>query len=255
MMNVWYIRVTLLPLLLLAAWGVKDSGGELSVKAAGHGAVEEGVGRFEVYPSEVYPGENILTVTHSDGISEIRPMFDSLTKALTTVELLDDLSTCPDSARMRVHVGTSDRKLSMRFIATSCSKRRQVIMMKNRYWILQEFPFPDVKVGDTVCRSFYIGLRLPEGTIDQYYIDSFTTPAPNIYVDGLGEMPAYLRNDARHSYTVCYVAKAPGMYRFPVTAWIRRFQPVDGLTNYPIADTGVVQVLPNNAEGTPSTGD
>ena len=255
-MNTWCIRITLLPIVLLAGWGVQaDWKKEHVTGAADHAEVVEGAGRFEVYPSELYPGENVLTFRHSDGVSEIRPMFDSLTQALTSVEILDDLSTCPDSARMRVHVGTSDRKLSMRFIATSCSKRRQVILMKNRYWILQEFPFPDVVVGDTICRPFYIGLRLPEGTTDQYYIDSFTTPSQNIYVDGLGEMPAYLRNDGLHSYSVCYVAEAPGEYRFSVTAWIRRFQPTAGLTNYPIADTGVVHVLPKSSGVAPSTGE
>jgi hypothetical protein len=80
--------------------------------------------------------------------------------------------------------------------------------------------------------------------------------APGVFLDGVTSsegritfefhepLPTNVLPGTTYRYNVCFHADEPGVYRFPVITWIRRDQPVGGYTSYPVADTGVIRVLP-----------
>ncbi len=207
-----------------------------------------------VYPTELYPGENVLTFHNPDGIQEIKPMFDSLTISATELEMptLDD---CPDSVVVRVKVNTARYRLNCRFMVTSCAKKRQVFIMRNRAWQLDVLRFPDVQVGDTTCRKFWAG-RASSVEDDGELIESITSTAPQVFFvfppDSIP--PVYHPMDVVYFFDVCFVADAPGNYTFPVRHQIQRSQPAGGHSSYIVADTGLVRVLPRESIELPSPG-
>ncbi len=212
--------------------------------------------RTTMYPTELYPGENVLTFYNPDGIAEITPMLDSLTASLTDIEIRDASADCSDSIVVRITVKTMSQSLNNRFMVTSCKKKRQVFTLRNCVWnIIDVFAFPDVQVGDTSCRTFRAGTG---SSLDEEgeFIESITASAPQVFFryhpDSIP--PLYHSYEHVYFYDVCFVADMPGDYKFHVMHQIRRSQPAGGHTTFIVADTGVVRVLPREHTGLPSPG-
>lgn len=219
-----------------------------------HGEILPERSNTTVYPTELYLGENLLTFSNPDGIQELRPLFDTAVADLVECSILGDIDGCSDSVQMRVLVRTLMEPLNMRFVATGCNKKRQVLSMKNVRWILDEVVFPTVEIGDTVCRPFRVRMSSTMRETTGLVVDSITHSVPNIFVQVDESLPLQQTIKANHTFTVCFVAVEPGEYRFAVPTWIRRQQPTEGLTNYPVADTGIVRVIPRRSEDLPSPG-
>ncbi len=209
-----------------------------------------------MYPTELYPGENVLTFYNPDGIQEFKPAFDSLTASKTELEILDVLADCPDSIVVRVKVNTVHDRLLSRFVVTSCSKMRQVLTLRNYVWFPDRHVFPDVQVGDTVCQRFEVGSggQFPgEGE----FIESITVSTPQAFLvfppDSIP--PLFRLYEHTYGYNVCFVGDVPNNYTFHVVHQIRRMQPAGGFTNYQVADTGVVRVVPRKSKESPSPGE
>lgn len=198
------------------------------------------------YPKELYAGENIITFRAPDGIRSIEAMFDSLTASMTEIHGIGgigDLSGCLDSHKVQIRVNTASVPLNVRFKITDCKNKTQMLMFTNRTWRLDEVPFPDAEVGDTICRPFQIGLNGIGGPDGAEYLDSISVMTPDGYATYSFPPPLQLTVGANYRYNVCFIAKKPGVYRFPVITWMRRREPADGYTNYAVADTGVVRVV------------
>ena len=209
-----------------------------------------------VYPTELYPGENVLTFYNPDGIKDIEPMFDSLTTSMTELEMLDTVSGCSDSVIVRLKVKTGSPRLSNRFMVTSCKKKRQVFVMQNRVWYTDMFVLPDIEAGDTSCQKFWAG-RAENFHGEGEFIESITASAPQVFFSYHPDSipPLYRSYEHVYFYSVCFVADIPGDYNFHVMHRIRRDQPAGGHTTFVVADTGVVRVLPRESEEIPSPGE
>ena len=195
------------------------------------------------YPTELYSGENIITLKAPGGIRSIQANFDSLTSSLTEIHGMGgigDLSGCPDSHKVQLRLNTASQPVNVRFTVIDCAGRQHQVILTNKTWRLDEVPFPDAEVGDTICRPFQIGLT---GIVSEY-LDSISIPMDQVFQRYSFPPPLPLRAGSNYRYTVCFVAEKPGEYRFPVMTWIRRTQPAGGYTNYAVSDTGVVRVLP-----------
>lgn len=195
------------------------------------------------YPTELYSGENIITIKAPNGIRNIEAAFDSATASLTEIHGMGgigDLAGCPDSHKVQLRVNTASRPLAVRFIVTDCNGTGSLIVFTNRTWSLDEVPFPDAEVGDTICRPFQIGLT---GLGGVEYLDSISVMSPYAFARYSFPPPLELSGGSTYRYNVCFIAGKPGVYKFPVITWIRRRQPADGYTNYAVADTGVVRVV------------
>ena len=211
--------------------------------------------KVTVYPTELYPGENVLTFTHTTGIKEIKPMLDSLATSLTEISGHVGFEECSKSVKVSVKVNTPTRRINVRFMVTDCNKRRQVFSMRNRVWHLEEVTLPDVEVGDTACGQFRVwGVNASNGKGE--YLDSVYSYQPQVFFSYLPDSvpPLLLPNGSTYLYTVCFAADKPGDYKFGVVHQIRREQPAAGHKVFEIADTGIVRVLPRNYDGMPSPG-
>lgn len=203
-------------------------------------------GQASTYPTELYSGENIITFKAPAGIRSIEARFDSLTASYTEIKGMGgvgDLSGCPDSHKVQIRVNTVTQIYNAQFVVTDCNGiQTNVNLRNNQTWNLDEVPFPDAEVGDTICRPFQISLN-GIGTGGQF-LDSISVPIPQVFLRYSFPPPLQIRTGQNYRYNVCFVADKPGVYRFPVLTWMRRGQPADGYTNYAIADTGVIRVLP-----------
>ncbi len=208
-----------------------------------------------VYPTELYLGENLLTFSNPDGIQELRPLFDTVVADLVECSVLGDIDGCSDSVQMRVLVRTLMEPLNMRFVVTGCNKKRQILSMKNVRWILEDVVFPTVEVGDTACRPFRVRMSSTMRETTGLVVDSISPSASNIFVQDLASFPLQQTIKVNRTFTACFVAVEPGVFRFAMPTWIRREQPAGGFTNYQVADTGTVRVIPRKSEERPSPGE
>lgn len=147
---------------------------------------------------------------------------------------------CPREHTIVVNLMTAVRSVQVLVEVGDCrrNRKRERIHLANVTWNPDETPFPDIRVGETTCRNFRI--EVANGT---YMIDSISLPPdlPVVFEEKL-KFPVSITNGIFH-YKVCFTGKAPGIYVFHVTAWIRRDEPAGGYTNYPVTDTGVIRVL------------
>ena len=228
----------------------------LQAKPVMQGEVLPERSKTTVYPTELYPGENVLTFYNPDGIQDIKPMFDSLATSMTDLEMLDPLTDCPDSVILRVKVKTVSQGLNNRFMVTSCKKKRQVFAVRNRIWsIIDVFALPDTQVGDTSCRTFRAGTGSTLGNTGEF-IESITASIPQVFFSYHPDSipPLYHSYEHIYFYDVCFVGDMPGDYKFQVMHRIRRDQPAGGHTTFVVADTGVVRVLPHTHSELPLPG-
>ena len=220
------------------------------------GQVMNGQGRKAttvVSPTTILPGENILTFSNPNGIQEIKPMFDSLTASLTELEMLDQVADCSDSVRLSLNVNAISQTLAVRFMVIDCNKSRRIFSLKNFKLILEDFVFPDAKVGDTVCQAFEIGLSKNAFGINKYVIDSIVPSVPNVIVQ-VDSWPIVVEMGTVYSYTVCFIAREVGEYRFGVSTWQSLVHDAGTTEMLPITDTGVIRVLPKEYEEPASPG-
>lgn len=209
-----------------------------------------------LYPSILYPGENVLTFSNPDGIESIRPMFNEAMHEYYTIETLKESYHCADSVQVRVTIHAASVVIGARFVVTDCNKRRKLFPMRNFTWLIDTVEYDDMYVGETQCQRFRIGVGKQLGE-DGEFIDSITCAVPGVsfQFSEMKEPPILLPPDREFRYyTVCFCPESPGEYRFPVLVWTRRPEPSGGHGSTPVGDTAHVVVLPREGEVPPSTG-
>ena len=193
-----------------------------------------------VYPERIYPGENVLTIKSAKGIRSVSATPNPTTLAwLFEVRNDGQVGDCSKEHDIEVTLNGAGRQVGLQLSVELCDGTTQTRYVSiNKTWILDEVPLEDVFVGDTACNTFRIGAGADE------YLDSVTINAPNAYPRFSFPPPIFIRGGQEYRYEVCFVADHPGIYRFPVITWTRRDQPAGGYTTYPVADTGVIRVMP-----------
>lgn len=198
-----------------------------------------------VYPPELYPGTNVITIKVPTGIREIRATHTPN----MTVEGTGLLS-CSDEHALYATVYTASQPVSLQLIIIDCRNRRHVQNLTlNTVWTVDRNRFSTVEVGETVCRDFQIRSTSPDILI----LDSIAAADPRAEIRLPGRLPTRIDSPELYVYEVCFSADEPGIFRFPVTTWMRRRYPSGGYTTYPVADTGYVQVVPKREPPPPDT--
>lgn len=197
-----------------------------------------------ITPTEIYPGENVITVSAFGGIRSVRVVpSDAASRAYITTRNTGNLSGCPSSHNVELTVGAASLPISAMLYVEMCNGRVDSQLLGiNTTWNLDEVPFPDAEVGEEVCRPFHI--QLTGFGAASVTLDSVSSPQPGVSFDFSFAPPLPIPSGSTYRYTVCFTADKPGIYRFPVITWIRRSQPAGGHTSYPVADTGLIRVLP-----------
>ncbi|MCB0713622.1 MAG: hypothetical protein KDD67_14940 [Ignavibacteriae bacterium] len=216
--------------------------------------------RISITPTEIYPGENVLTINAPGGIRSVRVVLSPRIESMAEVRKTGIIGGCPDSRdiEMRVDFATTITPLLGLVYIERCNGVVDSLPLPTlRSWNLDEVPFPDAEVGEEVCRPFQVtlsgGISGLEGSGfvvtggDDLYLDSVSIPEPQARLRYSLPPPLTIKAGSVYRYNVCFKAEKPGIYKFPVITWIRREQPAGGYTNYPVADTGIIRVLPKRS--------
>ena len=211
-------------------------------------APEDQTGRLTVVPSVLYPGENRLTLTSPVGIRSITVLPGT---NLVEVRSAGNLKGCPTSDLIELTVNTASQPVNLTLVVEPCdgSAPDRIRISLNTVWNLDEVLFPDIRVGEEVCRQFQIRLDgsvigLTSASLPGNFLDSVTSSDRRLSFEFPDPLPVHIPRGTTYRYNVCFRADEPGTYRFPVITWIRRDEPAGGFTTYPVADTGVIRVLP-----------
>lgn len=189
-----------------------------------------------VYPPELYAGTNVISIKLPTGIREIRATHTPN----MTVEGAGLLS-CVNEHELYVTVYTASQPVALELIIIDCRNRRHVQNMTlNTIWTVDYNRFSTAEAGETICRDFHIRST----SLEMLILDSITVNDPRVTLRLPGRLPTRIDSPDLYTYEVCFAADNPGIYKFPVTTWMRRRYPSGGYTTYPVADTGYVRVVP-----------
>lgn len=193
-------------------------------------------GTLVVYPPELYPGENTITVSLDSGIQEIRCAATS--KIL--VNGCGGLTGCPTAYNLKIFVPITSGTIFVALTVIDCNRRRYVdtSLELRTQWDLDKIRYGSVEQGTTICREF----RIRSDERRDTWLDSITVADPNVTIELADSLPIKIKQGTVYFYTVCYQNTKPGEYEFPVVTWMRRAYSSGGLTTYAVADTGDVIV-------------
>ena len=207
--------------------------------------------RSTLQPTVLYPGENVITVSSPAGIRSVRVETDSGSAPFFQARKTGIIGGCPTEREIEFTVNTATRPIIVFVVVEKCdgSAPDRLQIGLNNTWNLDEVLFPDAEVGEEVCRPFQVrldgvGIGPGAGT----FLDSVTSPGEGVSLRFSFPPPLAIPRGTTYRYNVCFRADRPGTYKFPVITWIRRDQPAGGYTTYPVADTGVVRVLPKRSD-------
>ncbi len=189
-------------------------------------------GETTIYPTQLYPGENIVTISNERGVDKVRYR----SSANTTV-VVPAVRGCPKQLEVRVMVNNSTTGESVDFTVYDCNGvfGTQSILAEN--WTIRSESTGPVEVGRDTCVMCEIS------TTDVKTVDSIVVSNPNFSVRMPAGGPPWraLRSDFK--YYICYKPEKVENLRETIRLYIRRAQPNGGLTQYmiekPIAATAV----------------
>ncbi|MGE3799627.1 MAG: hypothetical protein AB7H80_01255 [Candidatus Kapaibacterium sp.] len=192
----------------------------------------------QIFPRTLYSGPNVLTIKNVNGISSIS-VRSGAEDVSWSVEGAGYFPNCPEEQEILISIETVSKSAQILVEVVDCNQNESAewVEVQNKIWTLDEVIFPDVRVGQTVCRPFRVS------TGGREILDSVTFPSnfplsfesvPDFPVDVFG---------TTFWYNVCFTGKKPGVYKFPVITWMRREEPAGGYKTYAVADTGRIRVI------------
>ncbi len=216
--------------------------------------------RSSITPGNLYPGENVITVTAPAGVRSIRVVYnDSTTARYVESRKIGLVGGCPTTREVEFTVGAASVPVGLSVVVEQCDGTTvQHALALNTVWTLDSVFFPDAEIGEEVCKPFQIvsrgGLTIGGTTVGGgINLDSVSSPNENVSFSFSFPPPLLVANGTIYRYNVCFKAEKPGTYKFPVVTWIQRENPAGGYTNYPVADTGYIRVLEKRKEASVST--
>jgi len=194
---------------------------------------------ISIAPPVLYPGVNEITVTSGAGIGSIEAnASDNVT--FEQVSASQDGTT--RTFRVVVYGGNQPAllQLSVRDVDGRKATRR---LHMGVHWMLDRINLGRVRQGEDRCAEFSVR------AVNNNVVERVTTDDSRLKVTLKQPLPYRLDGEYLR-YTVCFSGEVePGIYKFPVTAWIRRDYPTGGESTYPISDTGYVVVVAKDTEG------
>lgn len=193
-----------------------------------------GGGGTTVYPTRLYPGENVITITNERGIDKIR--YRASTN--TTVEV-PVIRGCPRTIDIRVRVASPTTNENMDLTVYDCNGSFGTHALTAENWTIRREFTGEVEVGRDTCITCEII------TGDEKMIDSITMDNPSFRVMVPEGGPPWLATDSSFTYRICYKPERVESIDESIRLYVRRSQPNAGLTQYVINK-------PVNAVGVPA---
>jgi hypothetical protein len=210
--------------------------------------------RISIYPDVLYSGMNVITIKATDGLSRVewsergrwRMMKSGITTPIYRIVAGPIFSSCATSATFTVYVNYVSVPFRLRFRATDCDDDNEVFDLSlSTTWNLYREDFGEVEAGKQACHKFTVFTQ--EGS---FRVDSITSPSPLFTIRYTGPRPP-IRVRGTYTYQVCITPTRPGFISRPIFVYIRRDQPAGGYTNFVVADTAYVTVVPSRSAPAP----
>jgi len=198
-------------------------------------------GPTSIFPPELYSGENVITVRLAAGIRSITA------RSTRNVTVTGGTGTfdCSTQQDIQVFVSTASERAYLILQVTDCNnKRYNDSLTLSTQWNVDRISYGEVEQGSTACREF----QIRADGLATAILDSISIDDPNIVLKLPVQLPVRIPAGVTFTYRVCYKADNLGYRKFPVVTWIRREYPTAGKTNYAVADTGTVIVIPRSPD-------
>lgn len=201
------------------------------------------------YPDRLYSGMNVITLSARHGLKSIqlaRP--DGFTLFRTGIETDGyrvisgpSFAQCAPNVTFAVYVKTISRPVSIRLRIADCSDNiRYVTYTLDETWNVSDEDFGAMRPWEKRCHTFSVSSRG-----GSFVIDSIASPSRDFTILYEEERPPFrISGFSLYQYSVCFTAKRVGAIRMPILVYIRRSQPSGRYTNFIVADTALVTVLP-----------
>ena len=191
-----------------------------------------------IYPTKIYPGDNIITITNAKGIDRIGYSATSKTKVD-----IPQLSRCQKEVNLHVHLSDPTSRETLQFTIYECDGGIYTQEMRFETWDIRHERTGLVEVGSDTCIVCEIVTSEPK------LVDSITIADPQFSVGlptGLPPWRAVGKGD--FTYQVCFHPKQIGTIDRVIRLYIRRDEPNGGLTTYliekPVTATGAPVPIP-----------
>lgn len=186
-----------------------------------------------IYPTRLYPGENVITVTNAAGIDKIRFRASSH----TTVEV-PAISGCPRTIDVRISVNNATSGESVDLTVYDCNGTfgTQTLLAEN--WTIRREFTGEVEVGRDTCVMCEIV------TTDEKMIDSIVVDNPLFRVVVPPGGPPWRAIGPDFKYSVCYAPDSVGTLEEKIRIYVHRGQPNAGLTQYVIVKPITATAIP-----------
>jgi hypothetical protein len=186
------------------------------------------------YPDEIYPGENIVTITNAAGIERIRFRSTPGVKVIASTVL-----GCPTSVDVQIQVTNAVDEETVVFMVNDCHGGFGSSTLRSDNWTIRHHVIGPQPVGRDTCTTAEVtiganslGIRGAEGS--EKIIDSMVSDDPMVRVvmpekeDGmwraLDREPLY--------YRICYTPSRADTHTTQLRLYVKRRHPHKGMTNY-----------------------
>lgn len=199
--------------------------------------------RLSVQPEGVYPGENVFVLSSVGGLRNVKLYLgDYERKDLIVSSGFGEVYGCPQEHRVKITINSLDVP-SIRIRAKNCRGQdlpELRLERKDGLWRADHYEFPEARVGETVCMLMQVSAGTDQ-ILDTIFVPD-SVPVEFRFHRSLGMFPLHLPSRSVLRYTVCFKSDRPGEYVFPIITMMRREDPFEHLTSYPVADTAYVKV-------------
>lgn len=190
-------------------------------------------GRTTIHPTEIYPGQNVITIKNENGIDKIRVRTTSKTSAE-----VPPVSGCPTSVEVRVQVDDPTTSEQLDLTVYDCNGAFTTSTLRGQNWQIRKEYTGKVVLGRDTC------LQCEIITTEARLVDSIVVNDPNFRVIMPAGGPPWRAVDNEFKYKVCYRPDSVENVREVIRIYIRRDQPSGGMTHYMIEKPVTAAAVP-----------
>ncbi len=205
--------------------------------------------QISVYPPVLYSGNNVLTINASKGLRSVSgylggrwtPLHTGLSAPYVKVTSAPMFASCAKRVNMSVYIMLTRPARLFKLRVEDCGGDIKYFdFADSEEWNVYREQFGNVMVGATACHTFRVDARGTTVTID-----SVSSPSPLFQIRyPYGRPPLRVSVSGSFLYDVCFKPLKPGFTKVPIHVYLRRKYPAGGYTNFIVADTAYVNVVP-----------
>jgi hypothetical protein len=197
---------------------------------------------------------NVITVKASNGLSRVElydgdrwgTMRSGFNTSLYRIIAGPIFSRCATSATFTVFVKSISRDFTVPVRVVDCDDDDEEFDINlEQPWNVYREDFGTVEAGKSACHTFEVE---PRGS--SIVVDSITSPSP-LFTIRYTASPPPVRVRGTYTYQVCITPVRPEFIRRPIFVYVRRSQPAGGYTNFVVADTAYIRVVPSTSAPPP----